>query len=129
MTIYMVEDCDRVRDQIGVALCQIHGVRIVGSAGTADDAIQGIQQLMPDLVLLDLSLHKGVGQDVLRGIGPLLGDIRVVVFSNGLDQVTARHCHQLGAYAVLDKSSQLAQLCEMVAGFVPPPESTTNFAW
>lgn len=43
--------------------------------------------------------------------------MRVVVFSNTVDQITVRHCLELGAVAVLDKSSQVEQLCDLIASF------------
>ncbi len=117
MRIYLVEDMESIREQIRVVLSQIQGAVVVGTAASAGEAIDGVRTLLPDVVVLDLGLKHSAGQDVLRELHPLLHRMRVVVFSNTVDQITVRHCLELGAVAVLDKSSQVEQLCDLIASF------------
>ena len=114
MKIFLVEDVESVRDQIWAFLCIIPGVELAGFAATASAALDALRSTVPDLVVLDLGLSEGVGQDVLRELGPLMQKIRVVVFSNTVDHITTRHCMELGAIAVLDKSHQIGELCDLV---------------
>lgn len=43
-------------------------VHIVGEAGDVDEAIQGIRRTKPDVVLLDVHLPGGGGQEVIAGV-------------------------------------------------------------
>ena len=116
MKIFLVEDGEGVRGQIASLLGQVAGAQVVGFASTASEAIEGVRELLPDVVVLDLGLRLGVGQDVLRELKPLFGRVNFVVFTNSVDEVTVRHCIELGALAVLDKSTQIEQLFEVVNG-------------
>ena len=41
---------------------------IAGSAATGDDALTAIEELRPDVLLLDLQMPDGTGMDVLRAM-------------------------------------------------------------
>lgn len=43
-------------------------VHIIGEAGDVDEAIQGIRRTKPDVVLLDVHLPGGGGQEVIAGV-------------------------------------------------------------
>lgn len=121
MTIFIVEDAESVRHQIIELMLKIQNVEIVGEAGTADDAIAGIEKLHPDVVVLDLGLRSGAGRDVLRKLQHMERKTCVVVFSNSVDPVTVSRCLQLGAIAVLDKSNQIDQLYDLICSLENTP--------
>ncbi len=114
MTIFLVEDSESVRQQITDLLLRIQNAQIVGEAATAFDAIAGVERLQPDVVVLDLGLRSGAGQDVLRKMQHMGRKTAIVVFSNSVDPVTVSRCLQLGAIAVLDKSNQIDQLYDLI---------------
>ncbi|MBL8173626.1 MAG: response regulator transcription factor [Bryobacterales bacterium] len=114
MKVYLVEDAENLRQQIGELLVRIEGAEVVGVAATPNEAIAGVAALRPDVVVLDLGLRGGAGQDVLRALRSAQMGAKVVVFSNSVDQVTVRRCLELGAMAVLDKSHHFDQLYELV---------------
>ena len=56
LDIFLVDDSAPVRERIASALAALAGVRVVGHAEGADEAIRGILELLPQVVLLDLKL-------------------------------------------------------------------------
>jgi DNA-binding NarL/FixJ family response regulator len=55
--------------------------QIVGEAGDAEAAIEGIREDTPDVVLLDVHMPGGGGAAVIRAIGPELPDVRFLALS------------------------------------------------
>ncbi len=58
-----------------------HRVDIVGTAGTVDDAIVGIREKRPDVVLLDVHMPDGGGELVLRSVAEELPETRFLALS------------------------------------------------
>lgn len=66
----IVEDeplgCARLLELLG----EHQDVEVVGVAENAEDAVEAIRSLEPDLVFLDIQMPRGSGLDVVRAIGP-----------------------------------------------------------
>ena len=63
--VLLVEDHEVVRDGLEMLLAQCEGIEVVGTAGTGEGGIELSSRLLPDLVLLDLSLPGMHGLDAL----------------------------------------------------------------
>lgn len=57
------------------------GVQVVGEAEDAPSAIRVIEQVRPDVVLLDVHLPGGGGLEVLRQLHPRLGEVKFLALS------------------------------------------------
>jgi len=75
MNVFLVEDSAQVVQRLEEMLAAIDGVRTVGSAASADEAIREVLTLHPDAVLCDISLAQGTGFDVLRALQESLTNI------------------------------------------------------
>lgn len=69
-TVMIVEDQPIIRQNTAHLLSSNPGVKLVGSAGTAAEAIQLIEERAPDLLLLDIQLPDGTGFDILQRFWP-----------------------------------------------------------
>jgi len=78
----IVEDEPLSRQYICALLRNISGIEIVDTAATEQEAINKINSLNPDLVLLDLELHSGTGLEVARNI---LSPDTNIIFTTALD--------------------------------------------
>lgn len=64
----IVDDHAIVREGLSLALEKQRAARIVGSAGTGEQAIEYARRLQPDLVLMDMALPDMTGIDATRRI-------------------------------------------------------------
>lgn len=68
MKIFIVEDSAVLRDRLMLQLARKKNAEVIGSADDASSAIEQIQRLCPDLVILDIRLRQGNGYQVLKAI-------------------------------------------------------------
>ena len=87
----IVDDEPVARRLLAEELAEIGGTDVVGEADNGDVAIRCIEQLAPDLVLLDIQMPVRNGFEVVRGIA---GPLPAIVF------VTAYSEHALRAFEV-----------------------------
>jgi len=115
LDIFLVDDSAPVRERIASALAALAGVRVVGHAEGADEAIRGILELLPQVVLLDLKLAQGGGFDVLRAVRAQAPQIDFYMLSNFATPAYRRTAEQLGARGFFDKTQEFAELLARLA--------------
>jgi DNA-binding NarL/FixJ family response regulator len=115
LQVFIVEDSQPVRERLEELLGSIEGARCAGVADSADAAIQGIVDAHPDAVLLDIALLRGSGFDVLRALQVRAPDVAVYVLSNHTNEPYRRMALQLGARAFFDKTTQIADVRELLS--------------
>ena len=109
LDIYLVEDSPVIRENLIATLEELGPMRVVGTAETEADALAWLTQakVKVDLVVVDIFLRNGSGLGVLRGAQALPLKARRVVLSNFATADMRRHCLQLGAERVFDKSHEI----------------------
>lgn len=105
----IADDHALVRAGIRALVEKITGVTVVGEAGKGSEAIELINDLQPDLVLLDITMPDGSGFDVLLHVQKNFPAIRVIVLT----------VHEAGEYAI-------RALREGAAGFLPKSAASTE---
>lgn len=104
-----------VRERLESLLAAVPGVRIVGRAGRAREAISGILAARPDLVLLDVQLAEGSGFEVLRAVHERAPEIDFYMLSNFSSEPYWRLAADLGAQDYFDKSKDFERVRELIA--------------
>jgi two-component system response regulator DevR len=115
MNVFLVEDSVQVVQRLEELLAAIDGVRTVGSAARADDAIRDVLSLRPDAVLCDIGLAQGTGFDVLRALHAQAPGIEIYMLSNFATEPYRRLAERLGARDFFDKSTELGRMRDAVA--------------
>ena len=113
--IYLVEDSTLVRQRLEALLGAIPGVRIVGHAAGASEAIDEILAKQPDIVVCDLNLAQGTGFEVLRALRAGAPEIECYMLSNFATQPYRRLAAELGAADFFDKSSEFECVRDVIA--------------
>jgi DNA-binding NarL/FixJ family response regulator len=85
-------------------------MEVVGSASSPDEAIRKFEETRPSIVLLDIHLKGGSGIQVLEALQSKLNETRFVVFTAHPSAQLKQACARLGAWAVVDKASNLSEL-------------------
>lgn len=68
MRVFVVDDQPIIRDGLKYMLQQQGDMNVVGTAGTAAEALGGIAAAHPDVVLLDIRLPDGSGLEVAKAV-------------------------------------------------------------
>lgn len=114
MKTFLAEDSQIVRERMRGMIACIPDIELIAEATNENDAVSGIFALLPDLVILDLSLDGGNGMEVLRRIKLQPFAIRVIVFTNSSSPHHRKKCLNLGADYFLDKTMGISRLEELL---------------
>jgi len=110
LRVMIVDDSPLVVERIEQVLAEVSAIRLVAKAGTGADAIRGIKQERPDVVILDIQLPGGSGLDVLREAKQLEPAPVVIMFTNIDEPAYRQKCSELGAEFYLEKATQFDEL-------------------
>ena len=80
----IVDDEPLAREGLDLMLQQEQDVQLIGQCSNGADAIQAINELNPDLVLLDIQMPRTSGFDVVRQVGPR--QMPFVIFVTAYDE-------------------------------------------
>jgi len=79
--IFIVEDHPAFREGLAQFLGSEEGLAICGQASTAEEALQKIRQLNPDLVLVDISLPGKSGLELIKELRSISRKLKLLVIS------------------------------------------------
>jgi two-component system nitrate/nitrite response regulator NarL len=88
------------------------GFDVIGEAGSGEDAISVVRATKPDLLLVDLSMPRLTGLDVLRELQSCGGGPHTVVLAAAIDRRQLLAAIRLGARGVVLKDSTTELLFE-----------------
>lgn len=105
--IYLCDDVPELRALLRYGLEEDDDLRVVGEAGDARDAIAGVAEHGPDVLLLDLSMPGMDGLEALPLLREASPQTAVVVFSGFAAERMAEPALALGAARYLEKGAPL----------------------
>ena len=114
ISILLVEDHAIVREGLKTVLAQDSRLRVVGEAGTAQEAIAAAASLQPDIVLLDVRLPDGSGVDACVEILEQHPAARVLFLTSYADDDTVLAAITAGAHGYLLKEIGVDTLVDAV---------------
>jgi two-component system chemotaxis response regulator CheB len=92
----------------------LRGLRIVGTAANAADAIGSISRLQPDIVVLGVNMPDRSGLDVLSEIQQNIRSPIVMMFGSSPSREVRQKCIALGAHQYFDKNLEFNGLLKAV---------------
>jgi two-component system, NarL family, response regulator LiaR len=101
--VLLVDDHQMVRQGLIFFLSKQPGIVVVGEAGTGEDAIRLVDELQPDVVLMDVVLPNMSGIEALRAIHAAHPHIEVIILSSFVDDEKVEQAIQAGAAGYLMK--------------------------
>lgn len=111
---YIVEDSPTIRENLIETLQELASVEPVGVADTEREGRQWLSSHdgQWDLAIVDLFLREGNGLGILAACRTRRPGQRMVVLSNHATRDMRTRCHQLGADAFFDKSTEIDALVD-----------------
>ncbi len=105
MRVLLADDNNVLREEIAQLLASEPDIQIVGQASHGKMAVDLTRQLMPEVVLMDLSLPVMNGLAATRTITSEFPDIRVIGLSMYEDAAEGQLMRKAGASAFVSKAS------------------------
>jgi excisionase family DNA binding protein len=117
--VLIVDDDERLREYVRVNLAM--SGYTVHEAGSADDGMRVLDEVRPDLVLLDVMMPEVDGWEMLQRMHERhgVGSIPVVMFSGKVDERAANEAAERGAQGFIGKPFDPQELIEQTKQLLP----------
>jgi DNA-binding NarL/FixJ family response regulator len=116
LDVLIVDDSPEIQRRLSSGLDSLPGVRVVGCAAGADQALALARALHPDVVVLDVALRDGDrGYGVMRRLAHDCPQARVIVLSNFGWGAMREGFLQGGASAYFDKAFEFRKAVDWIA--------------
>jgi two-component system response regulator NreC len=128
-TIVLADDHHVVRQGLRTLLESESDFRVIGEAGDGLEAVQLVERLQPDVLVLDLMMPSLNGLEVTRRVGQRSPQTRIVILSMHSSEAYVLEALRHGAAGYVIKASSAADLIkavrEVTAGrhYLSPPLS------
>ncbi|MFM8223835.1 MAG: response regulator [Planctomycetaceae bacterium] len=109
-TILLVDDHPLVREGLALRISLEADLQVCGEAAGPAEALQAIDRLQPDLVLVDLSLKGGHGIELIGNVKKRHPQIRMLVLSGFPEALYAERSLRAGADGYLNKQESTDRL-------------------
>lgn len=114
INIVLADDHQVVREGIRSLLEDEEDLQVVGEAGGGVEAAQLVENLKPDIALLDMMMKDINGIEVTRQIAKRCPETRVIILSMYANEVYVVEALKAGALAYVLKESSSAELAEAI---------------
>lgn len=108
--IILVDDHTMVREALRVVLEQDSGLQVVAEAGDGETALRMVEELTPDVVVMDVALPGQSGIETTRRLLAKHPDIKVLALSTYLDRRIIQQMLDAGACGYIAKSTAGTEL-------------------
>ena len=113
-SVLVVEDDSRFRDAFAQAVSGASELRLAGVAADVPEALQMLDTLKPDVLLVDLALPSGNGIDLIRYANTHLPQCHSMVVSIFDDDESILRCIQAGATGYLLKDARDVDIVQQI---------------
>lgn len=112
--VVVADDQRVVRDGLGLILRLLPGVELVGAAEDGRAAMAMVDELHPDIVLMDLRMPNLDGVEATRSIRQRHPSTQVVVLTTYADDTSIFAALKAGAHGYLTKDASPEQIAEAI---------------
>jgi two-component system, NarL family, nitrate/nitrite response regulator NarL len=112
--ILLADDHTIFRDGLRKLLEAEPDLEIVGEAGDGADAISMVQQVKPDLLLLDLAMPRVPGLEALREVIALKTPVKTILLTAAIEKKQIIEALQVGARGVVLKEAATQMLIRAI---------------
>lgn len=115
LQIVIAEDFKPLSDMLRRTLSAIAGIDVVGIAADGVEALRLVRELKPRVLILDISMPRKDGIQVLREIRDEDASTVIIMFTGESSLVLRTVCQEEGANYFLEKSQvkELIEICEL----------------
>jgi DNA-binding NarL/FixJ family response regulator len=112
--VLIVDDTERVRQELRTFLTLTRDIKIVGEASNGLEAIRLVENLSPQVILMDLEMPLMDGYEAIRQVKVLQPACRVIALTIHGGEREQERAHRAGADEFIVKGAPLATLIEAI---------------
>lgn len=112
--VVVVDDHEIVRKGIIAYLHTDPMIEVVGEAGSGNEGATQVEQLKPDVVLMDLMMDNGSGIEATKQIMEHTPDCKVIILTSYYDDEQIFPAIEAGAFSYLLKTSTGTEIAEAI---------------
>lgn len=112
-TVFIVDDHPVIRLAVRMLL-ENQNYKVVGETDNGVDAMQMVRETLPDLVILDISIPKLDGLEVLSRLQAMALPLKVLILTAQSPALFAVRCMQSGAAGYVCKQEDLGELLSAI---------------
>ncbi|HNX23602.1 MAG TPA: response regulator transcription factor [Spirochaetota bacterium] len=113
--IFIVDDHAILREGLRTIIQSVSGYEVIGESGDGRDALEKIEQLKPDVVILDISLPSMTGVEISRQLRKFNPDIRIIILTQYNNDEYVEHLMQYGVHGYILKENTSIDLIRAIS--------------
>ncbi|MFO1475518.1 MAG: response regulator transcription factor [Verrucomicrobiota bacterium] len=114
ITVSIVEDNEKLRGTLARSLNRSEGFQCISDYGSAEDALRGLPQVKPNVVLMDINLPGMNGVECVRQLKQLIPETQIMMLTVYEDTDNIFNALKSGATGYLLKRTTQAELLEAI---------------
>ncbi len=112
--IFLIDEHRPSREILARRLASCPDMEVVGNTEDAEEGLRQVNQLRPDLVLLDVKMKKADGMAVCRRVCSSSNGVKVAVLTSYSDPEERRQTYLAGASGYLLKEVDTPKLAQWI---------------
>ncbi|MFO8098592.1 MAG: response regulator transcription factor [Salinibacter sp.] len=112
--VFVVDDHPAIREAVRDTVEGTIDMEICGETDSSDEAFHQIEDLEPDVAIVDISLNDAHGLDLVQNVRSQYPDVEMVVFSMYDENVYAERAIRAGASGYVMKSEPTKNIVEAI---------------
>ncbi|MFH1460098.1 MAG: response regulator transcription factor [Candidatus Omnitrophota bacterium] len=109
-SILIADDHDIIRAGIKSILQNEPGYKVIGEATNGEEVLQRAEELKPDIILLDITMPKKSGLDVIAQLQHILPKVKTIIISMHRSNIYMDKAFKMGAKGYLNKDNVAEEL-------------------
>ena len=126
MKVLIVDDSILLRERLTAMISELSEIEIIGQAENAQNAINSIRILKPDVTILDIRMPGGSGFEVLENIKKDKWHPLIIVLTSYPYPQYKKKCLDSGADYFFDKSTEFQKVIELLKKFIKESDARNN---
>ena len=114
MKILVVDDSALLRERLISMISELPGITAINQAQDVPEALNSVQEINPDVVILDIRLSDGSGIEVLKKMKKENSGTVTIMFTNYPYPQYRKKCQEAGADFFFDKSTEFHRIVDVL---------------
>lgn len=114
INVYIVDDHEVVINGLKFILSKHKDIKIIGASTSGNDAITQIQDLSPDIIILDIFLRDISGMEVAKIINEKFSKTKIIFHTSYIDAQNIIEGFESGAWSYIPKEFEAEELTNAI---------------